>query len=141
MPRRLRFIMVFGVVGMLVLATGISAGAAPGTSVGATEDEISAAQDRLAEIRMDVGAAQAKYSNALYNMNELNGKIALVTGGSEGFGRGTAIGLARRGATVVIVCRTRETGGAHAPGLAHHDFHADIPLHTRNVRRIFGTHR
>src|SRR5687767_13140740 len=43
-------------------------------------------------------------------MNALDGKVALITGGSEGFGRGTALGLARLGAKVVIVCRTQTTG-------------------------------
>lgn len=36
----------------------------------------------------------------------VDGKIALVTGASRGVGRGTAIGLAREGATVVIAART-----------------------------------
>jgi peptidoglycan hydrolase CwlO-like protein len=76
MPRRLRFIAFFGVVTMLILATGISAGAAPEDDVAATEDEISAAQERLAEIRMEAGTAHEEYNNALFQMNELNEKIA-----------------------------------------------------------------
>ena len=47
MPRRLRFIMVLGVIAMLVLTTGISAGAAPDDDVATTEDDVSAAQKRL----------------------------------------------------------------------------------------------
>lgn len=39
-------------------------------------------------------------------MGVVDGKIALVTGASRGVGRGTAIGLAREGATVVIAART-----------------------------------
>ncbi|MBF9059053.1 SDR family NAD(P)-dependent oxidoreductase [Rhodobacterales bacterium HKCCSP123] len=39
-------------------------------------------------------------------MKMLKGKVALVTGASRGVGRGTAIGLAREGATVVIAART-----------------------------------
>jgi outer membrane murein-binding lipoprotein Lpp len=76
MPRRLRFIVFFGVVAMLILATGISAGAAPEDDITATEDEISAAQERLMEIRMEAGTAHEEYNNALFQMNELNGKIA-----------------------------------------------------------------
>ena len=76
MPRRLRFIVFFGVVAMLVLATGISAGAAPEDDIAATEDEISAAQERLMEIRMEESTALADYNFALDEMNELNGKIA-----------------------------------------------------------------
>lgn len=39
-------------------------------------------------------------------MGILNGSIALITGASRGIGRGTAIGLAREGATAVIAART-----------------------------------
>jgi NAD(P)-dependent dehydrogenase (short-subunit alcohol dehydrogenase family) len=37
-------------------------------------------------------------------------KIWLVTGANAGVGLGTAYGLAKRGATVVMVCRSRERG-------------------------------
>ena len=39
-------------------------------------------------------------------MNELDNKIALVTGASRGIGKGIAIALARNGATVFITGRT-----------------------------------
>ncbi len=38
----------------------------------------------------------------------LNGKIALVTGGSRGIGRETAIALAKRGADVIVTYRTQK---------------------------------
>jgi NAD(P)-dependent dehydrogenase (short-subunit alcohol dehydrogenase family) len=38
-------------------------------------------------------------------MTMLKGNVALVTGASRGIGRGTAIGLAREGATVVVAAR------------------------------------
>ncbi len=75
MPRRLRFIMVLGVVAMLVLATGISAGAAPEDELEATEEEIADAQERLKEIRMEESDALADHNIALHKMNELNGEI------------------------------------------------------------------
>jgi NAD(P)-dependent dehydrogenase (short-subunit alcohol dehydrogenase family) len=46
---------------------------------------------------------------------DLTGKIALVTGGSRGIGRGIAVGLAEHGADVAIVYRSAE---AEARGVA-----------------------
>jgi retinol dehydrogenase-14 len=40
----------------------------------------------------------------------MNGKICLVTGASSGIGKATALGLAKLGATVVIVCRDTARG-------------------------------
>ena len=39
----------------------------------------------------------------------LNGKIALVTGGSRGLGRQSALSLAAEGVNVAICGRTRQT--------------------------------
>ncbi|MFZ5967321.1 MAG: SDR family NAD(P)-dependent oxidoreductase [Bacillota bacterium] len=46
-------------------------------------------------------------------MNSLKGKIAIVTGGSRGVGKGIALGLAESGATVYITGRTKD--GKHLP--------------------------
>ena len=40
----------------------------------------------------------------------MNGKVCVVTGANAGIGMETARGLAKLGATVVMVCRDRERG-------------------------------
>ena len=42
--------------------------------------------------------------------SSLEGRTCVVTGASSGVGEQTALGLARRGACVVLVCRSRERG-------------------------------
>ncbi len=44
--------------------------------------------------------------------SEMRGKICLVTGANSGIGKATAAGLARLGATVVLVCRDQARGEA-----------------------------
>jgi dehydrogenase/reductase SDR family protein 1 len=46
----------------------------------------------------------------------LKGKIALVTGGSRGVGKGIALGLGEAGATVYITGRTINEGAGRGPG-------------------------
>lgn len=40
----------------------------------------------------------------------MDGKVCIVTGANAGIGKATAVGLMQRGATVVMVCRSRERG-------------------------------
>lgn len=48
----------------------------------------------------------------------MNGKICVVTGATSGIGRATAIGLARLGATVVIVARNADKAAALVAAIA-----------------------
>src|SRR5437870_84371 len=41
-------------------------------------------------------------------MNPMSGKVCIVTGANSGIGKETAIGLAKLGATIVMVCRDRK---------------------------------
>src|SRR5437764_14651586 len=42
--------------------------------------------------------------------SSMQGKICMVTGANSGIGKATALELAQRGATVVMVCRDRARG-------------------------------
>jgi len=60
------------------------------------------ANSYLAEVKGDM-TSEAKL---------MGGKICIVTGASSGVGKATALGLAKMGATVVMVCRSRARGEA-----------------------------
>ncbi len=78
-------------------------------------------------------------------MDSMNGKVALVTGGTDGIGKHIAIGLARLGAEVVIVGRNPDKGSnvlseireAH-PTNKGEFIRADFAL-MREVRRVAET--
>jgi peptidoglycan DL-endopeptidase RipA len=79
MPRRAGLFVFLGLAIALVFVTGISAGAEPDGSIRAKKADVAVAQDRLMEIRMEAGSAEAAYNNALYEMNQLNGQITRTT--------------------------------------------------------------
>jgi len=49
----------------------------------------------------------------------MTGKVCIVTGANTGIGRETALGLAKLGATVVMVCRDRERGESSRQEIKH----------------------
>ena len=49
-------------------------------------------------------------------MGRMDGRVAIVTGGSRGLGKDTAVSLAREGAAVVIAARTEHEGQSRIPG-------------------------
>ena len=78
---------------------------------------------------------------------DLAGKVAIVTGGYQGLGRGMAIGLAEAGADVVLVDRqeaTETAGVIHSRGRKTLTFAADlmsiepIPLIVQKTVETFG---
>jgi NAD(P)-dependent dehydrogenase (short-subunit alcohol dehydrogenase family) len=50
---------------------------------------------------------------------DMTGRVCVITGATRGIGRATAEGLARLGATLVLVVRRREDGAAVARELRH----------------------
>ena len=68
----------------------------------------------------------------------MQGKVCLVTGANRGIGRATAEGLARQGATVLMVCRDRERGRTRPGG--DRRGHRQSPTRTFH-RRLRGAGR
>ena len=72
---------------------------------------------------------------------ELEGKVAIVTGGSKGIGRAIALGLCKEGVDVAICARTRETLEATAKQLTSETGRRVIPIvadmtKTEDVRKM-----
>jgi NAD(P)-dependent dehydrogenase (short-subunit alcohol dehydrogenase family) len=66
----------------------------------------------------------------------LDGKVALVTGGTGGIGRETALGLAKLGATVVVVGRDRARGEAAVEAIRCQSGNAQVELMTADLSSL-----
>src|SRR5712691_306191 len=58
----------------------------------------------------------------------MQGKTCMVTGANAGIGKDTAMGLARMGATVVMVCRDRARGEEAQREIKHHSGNEAVDL-------------
>lgn len=76
MRRRSGVLSLVGLVAIIVLAFSVSAGAAPSGGVQKQQTKVEAAQARLAELQGQTGAAYEAYNNALFELNQLDDKIA-----------------------------------------------------------------
>jgi retinol dehydrogenase-14 len=61
-------------------------------------------------MRRDARTIDAAAPRPVLTFPSMDGKIAMVTGANDGIGRATALGLARLGARVVMVCRDPQRG-------------------------------
>jgi NAD(P)-dependent dehydrogenase (short-subunit alcohol dehydrogenase family) len=67
---------------------------------------------------------------------DMAGKVCLVTGARSGVGRATATGLARMGATVVMVCRDRARGEEARAGVAAESGSGSVELMTADLSSL-----
>ena len=79
------------------------------------------------------------------NQPDMSGKTCLVTGANAGIGKATALGLARMGAAVVMVCRNRERGESALAEIAAASGSQDLDLliadlsSQGSIRKLAGT--
>ena len=58
----------------------------------------------------------------------MKNKVCLITGGNSGIGKATALELAKMGATVVILCRSKEKGQDAVKEIIEQSGNQDIHL-------------
>jgi len=76
--------------------------------------------------------------------NSMAGEVVLVTGANSGIGRATALGLARLGATVVMLCRSARRGERALRWVREQSGNDDVHLILADLSRredIFGAAR
>ena len=74
-------------------------------------------------------------------MAELDGKVAVVTGGGSGIGAATAVAFADEGAVVAIIDRDAGAGRAVADEVDGHAFDVDVRDGDRIAATFVGDRR
>src|SRR5262245_27280606 len=77
-------------------------------------------------------------------MNEstdMAGRVCLVTGANSGIGKATALSLAKRGATVVMVCRNRDRGEVARADIVKQSGSASIDLRITDLSSQSAIHQ
>lgn len=69
-------------------------------------------------------------------MEDLRGKICIVTGANSGLGKMVTKGLAARGASVVMLCRSRKRGESAAREITAEVDDADLSLRLADLARL-----
>ena len=71
-----------------------------------------------------------------------NGKICLITGATSGIGKATALSMAHRGATTLLVSRNKEKGATARNEIAEKTRNEDVRLYIadlssqKDIRRL-----
>ena len=93
--------------------------------LGMTEDERAVIDQGWLESDRSGKRAPATPSHASESMRD---RVCVVTGANRGLGKATAMGLARAGARVLLLCRSREDGERAAAEIARSTGHAALEV-------------
>ncbi|WP_042196354.1 SDR family oxidoreductase [Paenibacillus camerounensis] len=73
--------------------------------------------------------------------SNMKGKICLVTGSSSGIGKASVVELAKKGATVVMICRNRKKGEAVRTEIKEANKDAKVDLIIADLSELSQVHR
>ncbi len=76
------------------------------------------------------------FSNELIDMSEneiMKGKVVMITGANSGIGKETAIQLAKKGATIIMVCRNKNRGAEALKEIKEKGFTENIELYIADL--------